>query len=63
MTQDQEIRAKALEIAAMIIGNSPAIGLNPIDLRQSVKISEDNIKRYLDLALLIETHIRKVDQL
>ena len=63
MNNEQEIRAKALELSAQIIGKSPLIGFEPTNPLQEKKITEDSIKRYLEVALLIETHIRKVDQL
>jgi len=55
MTQDQEIKAKALEIAILSIGPSPQLWK---DL-DSNKPIEYMFKPYLDLAVLIEQHIRK----
>jgi len=61
MTNEQEIRAKALELSAKIIGISPLIGFEPANPLQEKKITEDSIKRYLAVALLIEKHILRVD--
>ena len=58
MNQDQQIRAKALEIAAMIIGHMPSIGTDSIT-GVDKPITEESIKKHLDLALLFEQQIRK----
>ena len=56
MTREQEIRVKALEIAAMILGPNATIWL---DLAQGGKIEDKRIKGYLDLAGMLEPRIRE----
>jgi len=58
MNNEKQVSVKALELAVMIRGPNQAIGT---DLKTGMEkaITEDDIKTYLDLALLLEPHIRK----
>ena len=52
MTEKQQIRAKALEIAALIIGSKP--------FTQNIK-KEDIFKQHQEWSLMIERHILQAE--
>jgi len=60
MNNEKQVSAKALELAAMIRGPNQTIGADK-NTGATKAVTEDDIRLYLDLALLLEPHIRKED--